>query len=465
MSESSLTAKSGKRRRLEDPVKSLLFNIRTSHASSVRSYQLQTLLFLIDSHWSVLHESLKQDVVDTLLQLISIDENKVQSWIYMCFAALATAEAQSASKQRMNFTVSLDSVWTNAIRRVNTSAVCRAACHTAHALVRHMQIFRQGMASFYVTPQRILTEIEVTIRDLDVQGPPAPHDSVCSFLGSSLQVASQDMRLYRLRLEDKVLTWLIDCWKPIEPYKKSPLSASIEDMTGLIATICGFSRRCDLISTIPLPHCQIVQTMQEEAQSINVKNFMLQAKVPNEGPTTNRFSRTEAIQQVHTGLLEPKGRERRISAFLHKVLEERTSEWKEDGPASAEVARRSIDLAVIALFFQALLLFNGTQSDRQVVQSACSTIRIVTTHMLGDRWTYAERSHVISAMEPLIQPALEHSRDLQLLFTEPGEDSGVRRPRLHTSNGLKTPMGDSSKPSRIIVLRLIWQHSDVRSSL
>jgi len=45
---------------------------------------------------------------------------------------------------------------------------------------------------------------------------------------------------------------------------------------------------------------------------------------------------------------------------------------------TAEMSRRTLDLAVAAITFETLLIFNGTMSNRQVLHKAAKVISIVT---------------------------------------------------------------------------------------
>src|ERR1700733_5133658 len=90
----------GKRVKLEGPITSILASISDqSTTTAVRVYHLQILLFFIDRHWLLLHETLQYRVIHMLLQFVSYDEGVIQSWVFLCFAAIAyTSNFTEASR-------------------------------------------------------------------------------------------------------------------------------------------------------------------------------------------------------------------------------------------------------------------------------------------------------------------------------------------------------------------------------
>jgi ataxia telangiectasia mutated family protein len=65
ISESMHSARlESKRTKTENPILALLDAIQMKSANHVRSYHLQVLLFFIDQHWDIVHDSLKQHIVD-----------------------------------------------------------------------------------------------------------------------------------------------------------------------------------------------------------------------------------------------------------------------------------------------------------------------------------------------------------------------------------------------------------------
>ena len=84
----------GKRVKLQNPITALVNSIHTHPTSHIRGYHLQVLLFFIDRHWGLLHEALKHDIVNTLVQFVTSEDVDIQPWIFLNLAAVAYAEKQ-----------------------------------------------------------------------------------------------------------------------------------------------------------------------------------------------------------------------------------------------------------------------------------------------------------------------------------------------------------------------------------
>ena len=469
--------KDGKRPRLENPIASLLTSIQHRPEPGIRSYYFQILLFVIDRHWLILHEALRQQVIQTLLRFISHEDSTILSWVFLCLAAVADAEGssmQASSSEvgnRQETGTMWDSIWTNAIRRANVPIVCRAACHAAYTIIFHAFGQKQGVSRVPLASQRILLEIEALAKDLDVQGPPFPYDSVCTFLAHCLKIASQDMRLYRMQLEEKVLTWLVDCWKVVEVHKTSLPMHMANDVIMLLESICGFSKRCDLVFLTLLPECQISTMLLEEAKNNVIRDFLLYARLPrlalpkDERTVPNSFPRDQAIDesQAEMRLVQPRGRERRISGFLLKAMEQLLFAWEDViSHPTAETARRSLDMAVIAICFETLLVLNGTQSNRRLIQCACKMVSIITDLLLDTRWTPVERALISMGLEPLT--CVEYGSSTEApwdAMLPPGSGSGIKIEHICRLTWHNTDEGGHTTVPRMNFLRLLWQNADV----
>jgi ataxia telangiectasia mutated family protein len=468
-----------KRIKLENPVTSLLASISGQSTTAVRVYHLQILLFFIDRHWLILHDALQKDVIHMLLQSVSYDEGVIQSWVFLCFAAIAhvhnskaghsteTARSfQPTSHRLASDPATWDSIWTNAIRRVNVPIVCRAACHAACALLHsHSSDIRIPLSS-----QRVLFEIETLGKDLDVQGPAYPYDSVCAFLAKCMQVASQDMRLYRMHLEEKVLSWLVDSWKVVNMARRMSLYL-VKDVMLLLEGICGLTKRSDLVTRVPPPQCQITVVLTELARTKIIRDFLLDAQLPVFRTPTQapEISATIGIGcPDHSGsaqqLTQPRSRERKISTFLLKSLEALLGDWEDTTThATGEKARLSLDVAITALSFESTLILNGTRANRRVVQCACKLIDIVTKLLADPRWTTAEKALILLGLDPLTSTGDgENGADGWEAMLPPDVGSGIKA---HTLKRLTFGGANEDTTSiaiRTEFLRTLWQNADVR---
>lgn len=480
----SNTRAEGKRVKLESPVTSLLASISGQPTTAVRVYHLQILLFFIDRHWLILHDALQNDVIHTLLQLVSYDEGVIQSWVFLCFAAIAYAnssrsgyslELQSAftptSEHLVPDFATWDSIWTNAIRRVNVPIVCRAACHAAHSLL-HSHSKATSAIRIPLSPQRVLLEIETLGKDLDVQGPAYPYDSVCAFLAQCMHAASQDMRLYRMHLEEKVLSWLVDSWKVVNMVRRMSLYL-VKDILLLLEGICGLTKKTDLVSRVPLPQCQISDISTEQAKTKVIRDFLMDAQLPIfRKPTqavkvstpigTGSYDRSASAKL----LIQPRGRARKVSTFLLKSLEALLCDWEDNtAHATAEKARLSLDVAITALSFESALILNGTQANRRVVQCACKLVNIVTALLADPRWTAGEKALILLGLDPLISTGNEiNGGDGWDAMLPPDVGSGIKAHTLKCLTSNRENKDAILTAMRMDFLRIIWQNADVRRS-
>ena len=469
----------GKRARREDPISSLLYSLRATSVMSVRVYHLQILLFFIDRHWHQLHNSLQNDVIATVLQFVSVDEVPIQSWAFLCLAAIAHCDGiqptsaspddATAAGSCLRGPATWDPIWTHAMRRANVPVVCRAACHAAHTLV--------GYARHLLTPQRVLAEIESLAKDLDLQGPSFPYDAVCMFLAQCLRVASQDVRLYRMQLEEKVLSWLLDNWrvgtsaKDVSGRSRMP-PHTIGDFLDLLESVCGCSRRTDPVCRMVLPDCDIVNVMEDHRKTRIIQDYVLHATLPALGRHSNLLADTSVAQEIPSAttradqeLVPPRGRERRVSAFLIKAMESLIAEWEMSKEnkihPTAEKVRQSFDAAITALMFESLLSLNGTHSNRRVIQSAGKVVVLLAPFVTDARWTSEERLLILKALEPLVVDVDREDVDNGwTALIEPGLESGIKS---HVFRGLQIRISSHvrSHSQRRYLQLLLWENAEV----
>src|SRR6267142_583915 len=463
----NLAKREGKRAKFESPVVSLLHAIQLKSTPAVRSYHLQILLFFIDRHWEVLHESLQQSVLSHLLQFVSTDDALIQSWAFLCLAAIAesqmSSEAVATHPSSIAKPQTWDPIWTHAIRRADVPNVSRSACHVAYTLLSHSKQL--------LTSQRVLLEIEAFAKDMDVQGPPYPYDSVCAFVALCLQVANQDMRLYRMRIEDKVLSWLADCYslRAVRDLRGSPASGKsrtsrplASDLALVMAIACGLQRSTSLPCRMLFPESIVVSAVKEEYQTVVIRDFLLSARLPDFIPSSRESPSSISLPSVLTttatsgDLVSPGPRERKVSSILLKVLED-TDTMGSRSPLSAEQARSIVDLSVIALSFEGQLILNGTAPNQRVLHAACKAATSIAQVFTSNKWTLEEMALVILGFDPLVHVAENEDGDPWIGLLSPHLVSGIKREVLdrlvHVNLDEERPRSSTYRELQ----RVIWQ--------
>lgn len=475
-----------KKRKLDNGISSILFGIQAGSSHHARVFNLQVLLFLVDRHWLSIHHTLKHHIAELLLQLIASEDPSIQTWAFLSLAAIVYAErflakakdpassSQSLQSQsQVGFEASIwDSVWTHSIRRVNAPPTCRAASHAAYTLV--FQAI--GSLTISLPSQRILSEIETFSSDLEVQGPAYPYDSVCNFLSQCISLASQDARLYRIHLEDKVVAWIVDHWKVTGAVRIKSMPPTLQDGVNLLEAICGFSRKSYLVSRRLPPSCSITAAMRKESSEKNIRDYLLLAKSPapvGRSPVgiqdiATSPSTVEVLVGAGTSdLSPPQARERKISGFFLRSIELLVSEWEgiveNHINIAADVARQSLEHALTSLVFESLLMYNGIATNRHLIQASTKLISTIVPLLNGPTWNHVEKTTVLGALEPLIlldgKENVENPKWEAML--PPGASSGIKKRVYHE---LVDESEDFTKPlntGRINVLRIIWQLPDV----
>ncbi|KAF9482560.1 hypothetical protein BDN70DRAFT_853086 [Pholiota conissans] len=472
-----------KRVKLENPVASLLHSIQT--AIRVRNYHLQTLLFFIDRHWSLVHDSQKQEIIDTLLQFVAIEETTVQSWVFLNFAAIAHAESSRIVRKATDVPYALDStmwdsIWTHAIRRANAPVICRAACHAGQAILTSFYSHVPQPSQVFLTSSRVLSDIETFAKDMDVQGPSYPFDAVCIFLSHCLIVASQDARLYRMHLEDTVLNWFIGSWKLTRNRTKMALYAII-DILRLLETICGLAKHIDLNFRPLLPKSEIVESMVRDNKTQIIRNFLLYATIPTFAPASDIPRATEhsipganinKMDEYEKILVPPRGKERRISSFFFNMLEPLCTEWesyadgKNNAHPTAELARQSLDITIGAITFESLLFLNGVSPNRQVLQISSKVMTIVVSLLEDPSWSTSEKLLVLQGLEILIPVEATSNGDaFRDALSLPCQDSGIKERTLKRLLAVNREKVKDSRSDHVKFLRLLWQNVELQDTL
>lgn len=511
-----------------DPLERLLDTIDNTFKPELQTILLQTLLFLIDRHWSRACSISSDAILKALLGCLNSEDSTVLSWSFIALAAIATEDRGSAissdndesssssskpaasvfaspsrSLSRRRVDVSRwEQAWNFAVRRMSLPAVSRAACHAGHAII----VFAR------VPPLGLLQSIETFTHEIEVLGPAAPHDAVCAFLGACLEMASRDVRLFRMELEDRVVAWLLTAWKVATVDGGGATSSSLlarggginglsgsgggsrlerhapGDLLCLLARLCRFSNSVNLLSSEVLTESPVVSHCLEEVDRAPATEFIVHARLtpgaqpksfttslpsfsPLQPSTLASESRTPTAPDSTASLSaiqELGGRPRRLSSFLQRSIESLKAEWSGSIDAqtttiSVERVRRALDMVVIALGFEALIEANGFQSNRKTVKSACCLLEFVRPAISLSSMSLSELAVVVQGLEPLVETHEAEDRSAALLLSA-GPMSGIRRDliprdlegeRMHAARAEK-------EAARSKLLMYIWRSSDVR---
>ncbi|KAK0467046.1 uncharacterized protein EV420DRAFT_1636079 [Desarmillaria tabescens] len=423
-----------------DPMSEILKDIELN---SVLAFQ--RLLFIIDYHWSVLHGDLQRRLITLLLGALQVDNSMIQSWAFLCIASIAHADClesrlptsggSSTDRTLICDQMVWETIWTN--------------CH-ATALLLHVDSHTHKFTHPPLHAPHILADIETLTKDLEVQGPNYPYDSVCSFLSRCLVMASQDIRCWKL---GRIVEGEMPCYM-------------VKDLIHLLETVCGFSRRTDVVCRAILPVSELVQVVEQEKRTQVIRDFLLDAKLPqfvpsNDGAKASPSYRSEPLPQ-EIALLAMGHRQRRLSKFMLELLEHIHQKWKvrmeAKRPHSATGVRLCLDFAVIAFCFQCSLIHNGMQLDILTIKEAGKVIALLLPLLRETPWTTAEKAVVIQALEPLISTEEPRADDIPFVdLLPPDINSGIRARVLQDLVSDPQQHIDRKRSSRMDFQRIIWR--------
>ncbi|GAA5887702.1 hypothetical protein JCM16303_003731 [Sporobolomyces ruberrimus] len=454
----------GKRRKIEDPLSLLLDSIADpTQPSNISIARVQILLFLVDRYWQSLDDEASRRIVATVVQLLSAPlDAQLQCWNLLVVAAISRNRLPSivgplaSPNQPTDLGVQL---WTLVLRKVSVVENCRAACHAANVL----------LAFERVSGPALVDALDTFARELEIQGPNFPSDSVCLFLEWCLAIAATDSQLFRLRFPDKLLGWLTSSWRPLEGLSRShsfgqprphadPLSPS--SLVLLIARLSGSPVVPDFVDPCHVPDCAVGTQAMEIAETAKIRDFV-DARVPTyakEGPSVRSpftlfRGSSEGIEAT---------RARRISAWLAKTLDVLLQEGGGGGETywtnmSAEMARRHLDLATVTLSVEGLFSLSTSTSERSqnpTLRTANAVVTRLAPTLALKKWQPTERAQLLEGLDLIFAP-IKHFDDIEYpVFLEAGPASDVPLasvPPRETSQ----PGNDLDSP-RFLLLRAIW---------
>ncbi|KAI4520947.1 hypothetical protein K525DRAFT_239712 [Schizophyllum commune Loenen D] len=473
------TQRDNKRTRLENPLKSILASLLMHSSADTHIYRLQTLVFVIERHWPTLHCDLQQDVKRALSDIMAAQNQNstIQSWVFIAFAAIAYAESHSPAKEADSTDitpdnlVSWEALWSSCMRRANVPSVCRAACHAAIAILAHAYQAQHLPSPLPVASTVVLAEIEMLMNGLESQGPAFPCDSVCLLLSRCLHIASQDARLYRMRMEDIALAWLVESWR-VDPTSKGVLPLyTVSDMLGLLGSICSYKKVPDLLDRVQPPACPITETLDQQARTRVMRDLLLEAKVPPYHPPARRDrglsqSARDGQDPDEPEEAEPSARETKISKFLGRCLERLVDARPDDSKVPpAETMRREMDVAVIALTFEAMRKDNGIKRDKIVVKRAMKLMCLLTKKLLGHTFMDKELAGILHAFDPLLRssdPAQEFRTEL---FASVAPGAGIRSQLIRRLAFDSSAEGRLKRDTRIAFQRVVWGDNEIEMGI
>ncbi|CED84602.1 ataxia telangiectasia mutated [Phaffia rhodozyma] len=479
-----------KRQKIEkDPFSSLLEAIRDAALPSVRIFHLQVLLFFIDRHEKETMQE-QDGILKTLILVLGAEDTGVQSWAFVCLASVASVaksvglqedvlsstptsriygaksplqDSLTQSQGNLDLAQAWEQVWKYATRRINIPLLCRAAGHVAYSIVRHRQIPNSAL----------LENVGTFLKDIELQGPFFPYDTVCQFISSCLDLACEDLYLFRLEYEERVLNWLVSVWNVVDGTTKGfNINTKLEnhspnDLLDLLSSLCRFKTRVKVLQNGVLPDSDIVNHLVEENRTKTIREYVIHARLPlplsdsiQQGSSDNSDANSSSIVSERDLI----GRPRKVSSFLLKSIDSFHLEWKDidlKTGVTPEKVRRSLDLIVLSLCFENLLQMNGITSNRRAVKRSCLLLTLVAPALSTPQSCFRDSLIMIQGLEPLLMDSIDLDEP-KVMLLKPGPMTGIRKDLLAIEREEGGPSEEAKKRAQLHCL--IWRSSGLQDT-
>ncbi|RXK38992.1 hypothetical protein M231_03722 [Tremella mesenterica] len=479
-----------KRRRVEtvDPINALLSGAQTGSPAS-KLLCLQVVIFLLERHSHQLLPASMKEIQVTLIDLLDNPYEPLQAWAFVGLSALCSIITTPSSmddvpplssvslphQPQVNSEV-FTRIWTHAIRKISLVSISRTACLAANTLISIDTLDRA----------RVGEDIRGLLQNLEVQPPPYPFDSVCEFLSTALRITKSDSSLYSLNLEDRVIRWL-EVWDPVNIGKgmtRLP-QTSPSHILQLIIVACGLVHH-----EIPypktdelLPDCPIVTRYIHEAETRNLRDYILNGRIPPieqvtlSSPSHPPIMSASPAWSQNESLSPLLDRHMKCSSLLTNLLQTLHADISDPNvhvATSPERIRRAVDVVVLALSFQATLQLNALQPDPSCLQSCSEILGALQPHLKSTNVPIPALLLVWSGLKPLTITAAEDTPVTWPILLRPQEMSGISANCLSLLPSLtqremptQTPMQATqfSGTEPITLQSVIWRMDGVQSLL
>ncbi|KLT40283.1 hypothetical protein CC85DRAFT_157894 [Cutaneotrichosporon oleaginosum] len=455
-----------KRRRKEGEGLEKLLSLMSGGQAQTRLLATQVIVFFVDRHWSQIHGEAKDAVRRRLLQILDDDDIDLQSWAFIGLSCFATIDAKAEVQERRSMPLtplhrqvqhsSWGHMWEHAIRKVSVPNIARAACHAAEVLLHTGK----------VDQARSLRDIHLLLKSVSVQGPPQVYETTTSFLVACLDRVRADSGLYAANLEDEVIDWFVRTYSA-EGYRKTPGPVTPINVLNLFTHICDWApaELEDVTVLELLPDCPIVNRVIEEATTEPLRQLILNATMPAPPVSTRKQTAITAGPTDVESLALLDGRPHKLSYALKNAMEQTLSRWAllQDRSSrhliNATGVRKSIDLVVLALSFQAVIHVNGHRPETSCLNLAEKLLAILLPHVRDMAESVNAQLLVWRGFAPLFSPR-HVPVEVWPILLKPDRASGIRRdvlPSTKYASHYDEDDEDASSPSELL-LSILWSN-------
>lgn len=440
-------------------------------STTSRILHVQVLTFFVDKYHDRLHSEAQRDIRRALLDLLDEEDPNLQSWALIAFSHLAVVGDESVStaysslieesrSQATSHTNDGQSpwtrVWAHATRKIATAALSRAACHTATCLLN------AGLAS---TPKHI-SDIRIVLANIEIQGPPFPYDSICSFLCAAVTIARNDATLYQQKLEDRVMGWLLK-WSVVDGARgKSRIDQySAADVYRLLCEVSGVAPlvMSDLEAEEVLPDCAIVDRLIEEHNTEPLRRLIIHAEFPRRKGSTTKISEAAVGPALTPGRTAQnsiegvQGRPGQVISFLTRSIESLSTDWPtadDTALAPPERVRKALDLVIAGSAYLVTLQSSGAHFDPTCIQAIIHLLAKIKPSLASSSHTIPGQHLMWAAFKPISTTSSHRPAVWPILLNASPELSGIRKVLFDRDGNRSSSEGDAESINEL--QKLIW---------
>lgn len=317
-------------------------------------------------------------------------------------------------------------IWQLALRKLVITA---AASSRTAALLLQVIVRKQ-----VIEPALLITSIGKFLEGVSDQGPAAPYDAVCDFMVICLDAADQDARLHRMGFTSKVSEWFRTAWLAQEKNTAEAADRATFDLASAFQLICRLSALPAQFSSLrddrPLTSTPLLVRMQKEEQILDIRDFMLHAKLPAL-PKTEKHS--GASGQMAAAPADATARpfsasEARALSRLFGLKLQQLSLTDVDGSNVARL-RGKLDGCILILLAESIFIDSDPEHSQANFDAASDLLEKVLQLILQKSWTLGERAKLfvgLNALFPHTRSALLHQdQQAESLICLPGYASGI----------------------------------------
>ncbi|KAI5453722.1 Serine/threonine-protein kinase tel1, variant 2 [Naganishia albida] len=428
---------SNKRQRIEEPVAEMLSVMTSARHAESRLFALQTMYLFVMRHWDQMHSRLQTSIRTTLQGLMVDPVPEVQQWADIDLAAIchlvadvlpqkpALGAASEHEKLESHARGNDDwlEIWQLALRKLVVTA---GPSSRSAALLLQVILQKQ-----LVEPVLIITSIGKFLEGVSDQGPAAPYDAVCDFMVICLDTADQDARLHRMGLTSRVSEWFRTAWLAQAKSTAEAAERGTFDVDSAFRLVCRLAALPTEIPTFnengPLTSTSLFIRMQQEDEILDIRDFILNFKLPPLPRTTNSAKGTSARAATATARPFAASEARALSRLFGLKLQQLS--LTEVDTSNVARLRLKLDGCVLILLAESTFIDSDPEHSQANFDRACDLLEDMLQLTLQKSWTLGERAKLFVGLDALF-PDIRSATDLERykaeeLISLPGFASGI----------------------------------------